>query len=287
MSDTVFQARQALGQRLRDIRNEAGLTGRDLAGLAGWHSSKISKIEYGKQAPTEDDIRVWCEHTGAQQQIPDLLATVRHLEAMYIEWRRMLAAGTRHRQRISVKLEAATTLMRWYEPHLVPGLLHTPDYATAILRKVIAFYNIPDDLEAGVATRMERQQILYRGDHRFHFILAQQALSTLVGDRGTMIGQLDRLLTVMTLPRVRLGIVPTWTSYEVPVNQFIMFDNRLVQIETISAELSITQPAEIALYNKAFTMLEQQAVYGKPARQLIDTALEVLQEEQRGSEGDA
>ncbi|MGH3477510.1 MAG: helix-turn-helix domain-containing protein [Pseudonocardiaceae bacterium] len=272
MTSSVHQAKEALGHRLRDLRKDAGLTGRGLAELAGWHSSKVSKIEFGKQAPSEDDIRVWCHHAGADSHIPDLIATVRHIEAMYVEWRRMLGTGTRRRQQISRTLEAQTRLIRWYEPILIPGLLHTAEYAEAVMRRVIDFYQIPDDLDAGVAARMERQHILYNGDHRFHFIIAQQALHTTVGDAGVMIGQLDRLLTAMSLPRVILGIIPANAGYRVPTNQFIMFDNRLVHVETISAELTISQPREIALYNKTFAELSRQAVTGQAARTLIATA---------------
>jgi len=286
VTSSVHQAREAFGHRLRDIRRDAGFTGRQLAGLAGWHSSKVSKIEYGKQTPSEDDIRTWCRHTGADDQIPDLIATVRHIEAMYVEWRRMLGTGTRRRQKTSLELEAQTRLLRWYEPLLIPGILHTVEYATAVMRRVIDFYQIPDDLDAGVAARMERQQILYRGDHRFHFIIAHQALLTTVGDADVMIGQLDRLRTVMSLPRVNLGIIAARAEYWVPTNQFIMFDDRLVHVETISAELSISQPREITLYAKAFQELHRQAAYGQTARTLITTALDNLRND-KPSEADS
>lgn len=205
LSSTVYQAREVLGHRLRDLRKDAGLTGRGLATLAGWNSSKISKIEYGKQTPTEEDIRIWCHHCEAPDQITDLIATVRNIEAMYTEWRRTLRVGTKRRQQASISLEAQTGLFRWYEPVLVPGILHTAEYATAVMARVIAFYEIPDDLTDGVVARMERQQILYIGNHRFYFILAQQALLTIVGDTQVTIGQLDRLLTFLSLPRVRLA----------------------------------------------------------------------------------
>lgn len=165
MSSTVIQAREVLGHRLRDLHKDAGLTGRQLAALAGWDNSKISKIEYGKQTPTEDDIRAWCRHCQAPDQIPDLIATVRNIEAMYMEWRRMLRAGTKRRQEASISLEAQTGLFRWYEPVLVPDILHTAEYATAVMTQVIAFYQIPDDLTEGVAARMERQHVLYKGNH--------------------------------------------------------------------------------------------------------------------------
>lgn len=276
MSSTIHQAREALGSRLRDLRKDAGLTGMQLALLAGWHSSKVSKIEYGKQAPSEEDIRVWAGHCQASDQVADLLATVRNIEAMYVEWRRMLNTGTRRRQEASIALEAETKLFRWYEPVLIPGILHTAEYAAAVLSRVIDFYGIPDDLEAGVAARMERQQILYRGDHRFHFILAEQALHTIVGDTNVMIGQLDRLITILSMPRVSLGILPARHTYQVPSNQFILFDDRLVHVEAISAEIAVTQPREIGLYTKAFQTLSEAAVHGGDARNLIAMELATL-----------
>lgn len=276
MTHSLREARQSLGQQLRDLRKDAGLTGRGLATLAGWHSSKVSKIEYGKQTPSEEDIRTWCQHTSAANQVPDLISAVRNIESMYVEWRRMLGSGTRRRQHASRRLESNTKLMRWYEPALVPGILQTAEYAHEVMRRVIEFYDVPDDLDAGVAERMERQRILYRGEHRFHFILAQQALATMVGGVDVMVGQLDRLLAVMSLPRVSLGIVPSHAEYRTPVNQFILFDDHLIHVETISAELSINQPREVALYRKAFQHLTQQAVSGAAARNLISEALDHL-----------
>jgi hypothetical protein len=233
----------------------------------------VSKIEYGKQTPSEDDIRTWCRHGRVLDEVDDLIIAVRDIEATYVEWRRRLRTGTKARQKESVSIESETELLRWHEPLLVPGLLHTAEYATAVMKRVIAFYGIPDDVEAGVAARIERQQILYGTKHRFHFVLAEQALRTTVGSRDVMIGQLDRMLSVMSLARVRLGVIPATTPYRVPSNQFIIFDERLVHVETISAELSVSQPREISLYVRAFNELSKAAVYGPSARDLIMTEL--------------
>ncbi|MBB3095826.1 transcriptional regulator with XRE-family HTH domain [Actinoplanes campanulatus] len=255
--------------RLRDLRKDAGLTGKGLADLAGWDSSKVSKIEYGRQAPSEEDIRAWCRACGVPGQAEDLVVTARDVESSYVEWRRRLRTGTRARQEKSQTLESETRLMRWFEPVLIPGLLHTAEYAAAVLRRVTAFYEIPDDVDAGVSARMERQQVLYRRGHSFHFVMAQQALRTTVGNREVMAGQLDRLLSVMSMGRVRLGIIPDQAPYLAPSNQFIMFDDRLVHVEAISAELTVTQPREIALYARAFGILAGQAAYGTRARSMI------------------
>lgn len=265
-----------MGGRLRDLRKDAGLTGRRLAALAGWPGSKVSKIEYGKQTPTDDDIRTWCRLTCSEEQAADLIAAARDIELMYIEWRRKLRTGTKRRQETSLRLEADTRLLRWFEPLLVPGILHTAEYAKAVLSRVIAFYEVPDDLDAGVSARMERQQVLYEHGHHFHIVMTEQALRTEVGSRDLMVGQLDRLLAISSLPRLKLGVIPEHAPYTVPSNQFIIFDDRLVHVEAVSAELTITQPREVALYDKAFRGLAALAVYGPGARTLISRELGYL-----------
>jgi hypothetical protein len=54
-SSSAWQARQALGARLGEIRKDAGLTGRALALLCGWHESKVSRIEHARTGPSADD----------------------------------------------------------------------------------------------------------------------------------------------------------------------------------------------------------------------------------------
>ncbi|MBL1073077.1 helix-turn-helix transcriptional regulator [Nocardia sp. 2] len=270
----AHEQRQALGARLRELRRDAGLTGRKLAESAGWHESKTSKIEYGKQTPSEVDLRTWCRLTGRLDQLPDLIASLRNIEAAYLEFRRVLGTGTRRRQRMISHIEHETKVMRWFEPLLIPGLLQTPGYIAWVLGRVIRFYDVPDDLEAGMTARIERQQVLYRGTRRFSFLIAEQALYTTAGDDSVMVEQLDRLLTVMALPRVQLGIIPRTAVWETVTNNFVLYDNRLVLVETTTAELTITQPREITLYGRLFDVLAGQALTGGAARELIARALE-------------
>lgn len=114
MSNQAQQAREAFGARLRDLRKDAGLTGRALADLTSWQLSKINKIEHGKQNASEDDIREWCRHSNTKDQIPDLIATVRHIETMWLEWRRALQTGVKVRQQRSLSLYRKTKVFRVY-----------------------------------------------------------------------------------------------------------------------------------------------------------------------------
>ncbi|RDI48469.1 helix-turn-helix protein [Nocardia mexicana] len=257
------------------MRRSAGLTGRELARREGWHESKCSKIEYGRINPSDSDIKAYCTHSNAREQLPDLLATRHNIDAAYVEWRRILGAGgIKRRQQQSIKLEAEAKHIRNWQPQIIPGLLQTADYAEAILRSSIEFYQVPDDIDEGVSKRMERQLILYRRGHRFHFLIGEQALYTTIGTDDVMTGQLDRIHSLIGMPRVTLGIVPAAAEGRVIVENYVMFDNHMVKVEGHTAEITITQPREIALYGRAFDVLAKQSVTGEAARELIRKALE-------------
>ncbi|MEU6580914.1 helix-turn-helix transcriptional regulator [Nocardia sp. NPDC046763] len=274
MTETIHQQRESLGARLREIRFHAGISGAELARRSHWDPSKVSKIEYGKVKPSREDLEAYCRECGAEDQLSDLVATRQHIDTAYLEWRKVLSTGTRRRQQASIKWESEARILRWHEPMLVPGLLQTADYAAGILRKLIEFQQIPNDLDQGVSKRMERQQVLYQRDHLFHFVIAEQALYTTVGDDQVMAGQMDRLLAVQGMPRVTLGIVPRTAPFETATTGFVMFDSKKVLVEGITAELSITQPREIRVYHRTFDVLVNQSVTGEPARRLIRRALE-------------
>jgi transcriptional regulator with XRE-family HTH domain len=268
------QACEALGARLREIRQSAQLTARALASCCDWHFTKVSKLEHGTQNPSEDDLRKWCKFCDALDQLPDLIATVRTIESMYVEWRRSLHSGMAHGQKARIPLYERTTVFRIYEPGIMPGLFQTADYASAIIAHVIELDRLPNDLEEAVAARMERQCILHTGDRRFLAVLEEQALRTRVGDDAVMTDQLNRLQEIMSQHRISLGIIPsmgprhTWFSVG-----FWIFDRHTVHIDTPSAELTITQRGEIAVFEKKFLRHQQSAVYGREARRLINKAI--------------
>ncbi|MFI6723689.1 helix-turn-helix domain-containing protein [Streptomyces atratus] len=275
MSTNAQEAREALGARLRATRKDAGFaSGRAFATATGWQESKVSRIELGRQAASEDDIRIWCEKTSTQDQAPDLIATVRHIDELWLEWRRQLSTGAEKRQSKALPVYAKTKVFRIWHPTLIWGTLQTAEYAAETFKQVVEFYSIPDDSEAATAKRLERQQYLTKGNRIFNVLLAEQALYSNFGGPDVMKGQLDRLLAVMGLPRLSLGFVPRSAPLNIwPGNSFSMFDDRLVLVETYSAEFSITQPREVELYAKAFASLKQSAVYGRAARELILTAI--------------
>lgn len=268
------QAREALGARLREIRKEAGLTARALAVGIGCHYTKISRIENGSQAPSEENIKAWCRACHAESQIADLIATARTIASMYVEWRRQTRAGMKRLMLSSVPLYERTKLFRIYEHNIIPGLFQTAEYSAAMLLYFIDFLNAPNDLDAAVEARMERQRIIYSGNRRFTVVLEEQAIRTRVGDLDTMSGQLDRLLGIMSLPRVSLGIIPATAPRKAFASVgFWIYDTVMVGVETPTASLEVTQPREVQLYATMFEQLQQSAVYGAEARALVTRAM--------------
>ncbi|RKR91451.1 helix-turn-helix protein [Micromonospora pisi] len=277
-SSSAQQLIEALGARLRELRLDAGLSGRDLAGLAGWHSSKISKIEHGKQTPSADDLRAWCRHCGADDQATDLVASLRAAEGMFVEWRRMERAGLRLAQESVVPLWERTQRYRIYSSWIVPGPLQTRAYITAALSSIMVRRDLPDDIEAAVQVRVDKQRVVHEGDRRFACLLEESVLRTPLGGPDAMAGQLGHLLAVGSLPSVSLGIIPHGVDRFAcwPSESFIMFDDAEVAVELVSGHLTVTQPREVAMYADTFSRLASLAVHGAAARALITSAIDAL-----------
>jgi transcriptional regulator with XRE-family HTH domain len=274
LTTSADQAREALGIRLRDIRRDAGLSGTVLAQRAGWQPSKVTKIEHGRQSPSEADLRVWCDLCEQPGELADLTAAVRNIETQYMEWRRIMRSGVKRRQEASGAIYDRARLFRIYEPQVMPGLLQTREYALSVLSISVNFFRIPDDAEEGATARVERQTVLTHGDRNFHMLLGEGCFHTNIGGAEVMAGQIEHLLGLLRLPRLRIGVIPANAPYRVPLhNGFWIMDDSLVQFDTYAAEVSLIRPEEIELYARAFERLATLALYGPEARAIIEAAL--------------
>jgi transcriptional regulator with XRE-family HTH domain len=263
--------------RLRDLRKDEGLTGRALAAQIGWHFTRVSKLENGVQAPTDQDIRTWCSACDCEDQVPDLIAQARSIESMYMEFRHRARAGMKQFMLAPLPLYERTTSFRIYEHSAIPGLFQTAEYIRAMLPFWFDFLGSPNDLEESVAARLERQKVVYRGAKTFAVVLEEACLHVQLGGADVLAGQLDRLLSVMGLPNVSLGIVPSDVDRNIiGTAGFWIFDNKLVKLETPTASIQVSQPQEIGLYERMFDELRTPAVYGRDARSLILRSLDRL-----------
>jgi transcriptional regulator with XRE-family HTH domain len=261
-SSSVQRARQELANRLRELRLDAGLTGRALSNAAGWHEAKTSRIESARQAPSEPDIETWCRICQASREAPDLIAASRAADSIYVEWRRLHSSGVRRTQESRRPLYERTRLFKAYCSTVVPGMLQTPEYAAALLSAITAFQGTPDDVEQAVQARMRRNRVVHSPGHRFAVVIEESVLRYQLGDAEIMASQLGHLLSILAVPSVSLGVIPfaaparrLWT-----LEAFTIFDDSRVHVELLSAQVTVTAPSEITLYARAFDKLTEQAV---------------------------
>jgi hypothetical protein len=168
-----------------------------------------------------------------------------------------------------------------HEHWIVPGLIQTEAYSMAVMAHWRDIMALPeDDTEAANAIRMDRQRVLRLGERRFVFLLAEQVLYSQVPSQAAMLDQLDRLTQVMSMARVSLGIIPSTRGLGGHTQtSFWIFDDSLVQVETLTTGLDITRPEEIELYVAAFERMRRAAVFGRVAKALIERArTQVLQQ---------
>ena len=274
-SSSAQRAKKELGIRMREVRRDAGLTARDVATRTGQHYTRVSKIENGKQLPTDKDIRAWCAACKAEDQVPDLIATARAVESAYVEFRRQARAGLK---RVvgphTLERYLTTSTFRIFEHNAIPGLFQTVAYCESMVSFWIEFMNIPNDLRQAVDARMARKEVLTWRGKKFQVVLEEQALRTWFGSAEVQYGQLAHLLEVTTLPAVSVSIIPLMTyRYGVASAPFWIFDDALVALETPSAAIEVTRPEEIKQYSLMFEHLYAAAVHGDEARNLVEKAL--------------
>ncbi|MGW6790078.1 DUF5753 domain-containing protein [Streptomyces chartreusis] len=282
MSTDYQQAREALGLELRRLRLTAAdgrLTGLELAARAGWpSSSKVTKLELGKQTPTPQDLRAWTDAVGHPEAYEPCLARLRGFESQIRSWKRQLAQGHRPVQAAHNAAQTKAKVLRAWESSWVVGILQTPGYARAILRHFAALHGSKrDDIEDAVAARMERQRLLYEPGRQYHIVMSESVLRHLVCPPADLAAQLSYLSGVIGLKSVELGIVPFSASLRLPpAAGFWIYDDRQVVTETWHAELWLDDDVTVATYLKVWKTLRESAVYGADAQNVINAAMRAL-----------
>ncbi|WP_411292970.1 transposase domain-containing protein [Streptomyces sp. CBMA123] len=84
--------------------------------------------------PSEDDVRAWCRARGAPERVADLIATLRAVAGMFVEWRRTERAGPQQAQDARRPLYERTHRCRSDVP--LSAASRSDDSAVAVLRIV-------------------------------------------------------------------------------------------------------------------------------------------------------
>ena len=190
-----------LGQRLRDLRERAGLGPDDAASRLGWSRPKLVRFETATAVPRSADVTTMCELYGASSDEQALLAQLATDAGKRGWWTAYGDVFTGS----YVADEAEAAQIRTWEPLLIPGLLQTEQYAWAVIQA--GRPDNPDDAQRRVMARMARRTMLSRPDAPvLDAIVDEAALRRPVGGTDVMAEQLRDLLRPR--PNVTIRAVP-------------------------------------------------------------------------------
>jgi transcriptional regulator with XRE-family HTH domain len=251
------------GYYLRFLRTSKGLTGSEAAKIAGCAPATISRIETGEQKMTEKQ----GERLDAAWKTGGLFSHLIYYarRASNPDWFNSFTKQEREADRI-----------RMYGGQYVPGLLQTPEYATALLTA-----GRPKDREAALARRMARQEVLTKPKPpEIWALLAQNVLDCPVGGRDVMKGQLARLVELSMCPTVSIRIVPLAAGANEGLDgPFTIFTGKRSEVaytDAPNAGRLIVDADEVKDFVTRFDRIGMVALPIEPSRELIKRTMEQM-----------
>jgi transcriptional regulator with XRE-family HTH domain len=254
--------RRVLGQYLRDLRQQAGLTVKLAASLMEWSEPKLWRIETGQTTLRTHDVQATCTAYGAP---PDLTRALTGLatQTRADGWWRAYGGTIPDDFGIYTALEDAACALAVSAPGQVPGLLRTEAYARTLVTGAGQSDKEADRL---VYDCLARRVLLTRARSPLMLTVAldEALLRRPVGGRAVMAGQLRFLADMTALPTVCLRVVPDAAGlhpglgtgaftllYFPPSNRGSDTDSVIVYASGLTGELYLDKPHEVQRYRDA------------------------------------
>jgi len=196
-----------LGRRLQELREAAGIKREEAAQVLRVAPATVRRMEMAEVALKVPYVQVLLTTYGVSEEETDAFVALTE-EANQPGWWQRFHDVLPEWFSLYVSLEGAAGLIRSYEPHFVPGLLQTEDYARAVMEAGTIGQTGPETIERHVSLRMARQGLLER-DSPPHLwvIMDETVLRRPVSMRGeVMREQLDKLLEFGERDRVTLQV---------------------------------------------------------------------------------
>lgn len=270
--EVLGRSKDGLAAAIRDLRKHAGLTGERLGARCAMSQSKISKIETGRVIPSVVDVERILQALDAPPEVlAEVTALARLANTEFQDVRSLLRKGLEKKQAELSSLEAATKSFRFFLPAMMAALISTPDYIRASLA------HVRGAVAKTVARKIERQAVLHDTSKTFSFVLTESAVRWPICAPAIMAAQLDHLVSLSTLPNVRLGIIPVLaTPLRGPLNTFTVYDDRLVTAETFTGAVVMRDPHDVALHLDLFARFEGAAITSDAVRDRLTRWAAVL-----------
>lgn len=265
-----------LGKRLQDLRERVGLSRDQAAKVLRVAPATIRRMETAEVGLKIPYVQLLLKAYGIVDAEADAFVELAE-EANRPGWWQRFHDVLPDWFSMYVSLEGAAGLLRMYEPHFVPGLLQTEDYARSVMRTGAVGQTRPEDIERHVALRMERQSLLTRPDApRLWVIMDETVLRRPVGGPGVMRTQVERLIEATELPHVTLQIAEFASGHHPGTyGPFVLFRfvvpelPDMVYSEYLTGAVYLDARAEVASHLEVLDRMAAQAATAQRTKEIL------------------
>jgi transcriptional regulator with XRE-family HTH domain len=274
--------RRRLRTELRRARDDAQKTQRDVAEALFWSPSKVIRIESGQTGISVTDLKALLDFYGVQDdaKVGVLVEMARRSRKQpWSQYRDVVTAeGATY-----YGYEASASIVRQFEPLLIPGLLQTPDYMKALLEGV--FQEDEQTIARRVEARIERQKLLDREDVReLIFIVDEAAVRHVVGGPLAMADQLAHIAEPAHRPDVTFRVIPFSVGGYIGLRgpfSLLQFpgqdDADVVYLEGLENAFFHDNDERTGQYRTVFRDLEEKALSEEASIELLGSIIAGLQ----------
>ena len=272
--------RRRLRAELRKARDAALRKQAEVAAAMEWSPSKLMRIESGQVSISTNDLRALLTYYGVKDKVQvnrlvDLARSTRGA-SFYDQYSDVLKQGFKE----YLAYEASASVVRQYEPVLLPGLLQTEEYGRAILEQAIGWGS--ELADKAWAVRQHRQEIHDRdAPPDMLFVIDEAAVRRNVGKGHTMLHQLERLREHAEQPHVSLQVLPfSRGAHPGMTGSFVMLEfadatlDDMVHLESVN-EITIRDDTDvISRYLDKFHQLEELALSPEESTVLLEKIIQ-------------
>jgi transcriptional regulator with XRE-family HTH domain len=274
--------RMLLARQLQALREKAGMTYEQAAEAiysSPWTIRRMERAEGGLKPLTVKSLLMAYGITDVRE-IDAFLALAR--DASKPGWWHNYDDVLPSWFRTAVGLEESASLIRSYQPQVIPGLLQTEGYIRAITAASFPAA-AEEETERRVALRLARQELLRRRDPpEYWVVMDETVLRRSIGGQRVMREQLAYLIEAIRLPKVTIQVIPfaagwhpalygMFNVYRFPAQEL----PDVVYSESLTGAFYLSKPEEAARYTEA---LDQMCAQAASPEQTITILRDIMKE---------
>ncbi|BCB84449.1 helix-turn-helix domain-containing protein [Phytohabitans suffuscus] len=258
---------QLLGARMRELREERGLTLKYIAAYLGVEFSTLARYERAEWPFRRDHVIALLDvygvfDEGERQELTTLAQDAWRVD----QWERDSSLGPLGLTIVDHWwLQQRAVELREYAAMVVPPLLWTQDYAEAVIRATSGKGAHPSRVDFLVQQCLDRQHILDdKPEKRLLVLMEESVLRNPVGGRLVLRAQLEHLVRVVERPHVEVRLVRQAGWHEGMYGSFTICDMErpyppVVQVEHLGGRLTLEAHAAM-VYGQAFDHIKESAL---------------------------